>query len=87
MYRGLIFGAIAFAVAFAAERQVQFVSKDIERYNRIREMSGESSLLKQGFGMLRGMIGNFGGSRRGEALGVFDALKNDLVRYVRISTM
>ena len=87
MYRGLILGGIAFAAVVAAERQLQSVGKDIERYNRIREMSGDPGLLMQGVGMLKDMVGNFGDSRRGEALGVVEALQSDLVRYARISTM
>ncbi len=87
MFRGLMFGGIAFAVAFAAERQFQFVSKDIERYNRIRAMSGDPSLVMQGFGLLRDAIVKFGNSRRGQARGVVEALQSDVVRYARISTM
>ena len=50
-------------------------------------MSDDPPLLKQGFGMLRDMIGSFGDSRRGEATGMINALQNDVVRYARISTM
>jgi hypothetical protein len=87
MYRGLILGALAFAAAILAERQFVAVAKDIERYDRIRAMSDDPPLLKQGFGMLRDMIGSFGDSRRGEATGMINALQNDVVRYARISTM
>ena len=87
MYRGLILGGLAFAAVFTAERQFAFISKDIERYDRIREMSGDPPLLMQGVGMLRDMIGSFGDSRRGEALGLIQALQHDVFRYARISTM
>ena len=42
MYRGLILGALAFAATVLAERQFVFVKKDIERYDRIRAMSGDA---------------------------------------------
>jgi hypothetical protein len=87
MYRGLIFGGIAFMVAVIAERQFVAVTKDMERYDRIRAMSGDPPLLKQGLLMLRDMIGSFGDSRRGEATGIIQAIQNDVVRYARISTM
>jgi hypothetical protein len=87
MYRGLIFGGIAFMVAVIAERQFVFVSKDLERYDRIRAMSGDPPLIKQGMLMLRDMIGSFGDSRRSEATGIIQAIQNDVVRYARISTM
>jgi hypothetical protein len=43
--RGIILGGLAFVAVFAAERQFENLSKDIDRYNSLREMSGESSLL------------------------------------------
>lgn len=87
MYRGLILGGLAFVAFFTAERQLAPLGKDIARYNKMREMSGDPPLLRQGLGMLRDVAKSYGGSRRGNALGLADALKNDLIRYARISTM
>jgi hypothetical protein len=87
MYRSLILGALAFAVAVLAERQFSAVAKDIERYDRMRTMSGDPPLLKQGLAVLRDSIGSFGSSQRGEAIGLLEALQRDVVRYARISTM
>lgn len=87
MYRGLIFGSIAFAAVFAAERQLAAVAKDIDRYDRIRAMSGDSSLAMQGVGMLKDMIGSFGDARRGDTASAISSLQSDVLRYVRISNM
>ena len=87
MYRSLILGALAFAAAVLAERQFVAVAKDIERYDRMRTMSGDPPLLKQCFAMLRDSIGSIGSSQRGEAIGLLEALQHDVVRYARISTM
>lgn len=87
MYRGLMFGGLAFAAVFVAERQLQAVGKDIDRYNRIRAMSGDPSLAMQGFGMLKELIGSFGESRRGDTASMLASLQSDLFRYVRISNM
>jgi hypothetical protein len=87
MYRGLILGGLAFAAAVLAERQFAAVSKDIERYDRIRAMSGDLPLLRQGLEMLRGAITSFGSAQRGEAIGLLQSLQQDVIRYARISTM
>jgi hypothetical protein len=87
MYRGLIIGAFAFAAAILVEKQCVAVSKDIERYDRIRAMSGDPPLLKQGLMMLRDTIGSFGSAQRGEAIGLLESLQHDVVRYARISSM
>jgi hypothetical protein len=87
MYRGLMFGGVAFLAAVFVERQFGAVAKDIERYDRIRMMSGDPPLFKQSLLILRDAIGSFGNSRRGEATGMIHAIQNDVVRYARISTM
>ncbi len=87
MYRGLMFGGIAFLVAVFAERQLGVVTADIERYDRIRAMSGDPPMFKQGLILLRDALGSFGGSARGEATGIIQAIQADVVRYARISTM
>jgi hypothetical protein len=82
-----MFGGLAFLAAVFAERQFVAVTKDLERYDRIRAMSGDPPLFKQGLLVLRDMIGSFGSSRRGQATGLIQAIQNDVVRYARISTM
>ena len=53
MNRGLIFGAIAFAAAFAAERLFTSMTPDIARYNRMRAMSGRSRFSKSWYRSFR----------------------------------
>ena len=67
--RGLIFGSLAFAAAFGAERLFAGMSKDIARYDRMRAMSGEPPLGRQLLETLWGGIGEFGNSGRKEASG------------------
>ena len=87
MYRGLILGGIAFVAIYAAERQVEALSKDIARYNRMRAMSDQPSLLKQGIDMGLELVSSFTSSRGGDALDFFQSLQHDLMRYARISSM
>ena len=87
MVRGIILGALAFVAVVAAERQFEMLSKDIERYNNMREMSGDSSLFKQALNSGMDLISSFGNSRRGEALDFLASLQQDAMRYARISSM
>ncbi len=85
--RGLIFGSLAFAAAFGAERLFASMSKDIARYDRMRAMSGEPPLGKQLLETLGGAIGEFGSSGRKEASGFIASLTADVVRYAKMKGM
>jgi hypothetical protein len=90
MDRGLIVGAVAFAVAFAGERLVAGLSKDIARYVKMREMSGEDSIAKELLALAGGLIGNHGTSLQenvGGAGGLVAGLTDDIVRYARMKGM
>ncbi|HXM05958.1 MAG TPA: hypothetical protein VN936_00775, partial [Candidatus Acidoferrum sp.] len=83
MNKGLIAGAIAFGLAYGAERLVAGMSKDIARYSRMREMSGEEPLGKELLGLAGGLFGDHGTSlsEGGGASALLAGLTNDLVRY------
>jgi len=83
MDRGLIAGAIGFAVAFGAERLYASMAKDIARYESMREMSGQKPILKELLGFV---IGATGASGEG-ATGLIAGLTNDVVRYARMRGM
>jgi|HubBroStandDraft_4_1064222.scaffolds.fasta_scaffold00007_31 hypothetical protein len=85
MDRGLIVGALAFAAGFAAERLFASMSKDIARYEKLREMSGEPPLMKE---LLSVVLGVFGDAtiKRGAPSLVAD-LTSDLVRYAEMRGM
>jgi hypothetical protein len=85
--RGIILGGLAFVAVFAAERQFENLSKDIDRYNSLREMSGESSFFKQALKSGLDLLSSFGGSGGGDGLSFFAAMQQDVVRYARISAM
>lgn len=87
MVKGLIFGTLAFAAVFTAERQLQVVGKDIDRYNRIRAMSGDPPLAMQAFDLFKARLTALRESRRDETASLLSSLQSDLFRYVRISSM
>jgi hypothetical protein len=87
MVRGIILGGLAFVAVFAAERQYELLSKDIERYNSMREMSGDVSLFKQAMNSGLELLSSFGNSRRGDALDFLQSMQQDVMRYARISAM
>jgi hypothetical protein len=87
MVRGIILGGLAFVAVFAAERQFEHLNKDIERYNKMREMSGDVSLQKQALNAGIDLLSSFGSSRRGEAMNFLSSIQNDIMRYARIASM
>ena len=87
MVRGLILGGIAFAAAFAAERQFEALRKDITRYDDLRSMSGEGPLFKQLLTQGVQAISEFGAARQSEAKDLLTSLTGDLVRYAQLRSM
>ena len=87
MFRGVILGALAFAGAFAANKQLGAVGKDIARYDKIRAMSGDPPFLKQQAGQLLGQLRAQGTLRPQAGRGMVSALIDDLMRYARIRSM
>jgi hypothetical protein len=85
MDRGLIVGAVAFAVGFAAERLFASMSKDLARYEKMREMSGEPPLFKELVSSVAGVVGD--ATIKNGATGLITGLTSDLVRYARIRGM
>ena len=85
MDRGLIVGAVAFAVGFAAERLFASMSKDLARYEQMREMSGEPPLVKELLSSVVGVVGD--ATIKSGATGLIAGLTSDLVRYARIRGM
>ena len=87
MVRGIILGGLAFLAVFAAEHQFGSMTKDIDRYNKMREMSGDPSLFKQAINAGLDLVSSFSSSRRGEALDFLQSMQSDVMRYARISSM
>lgn len=88
MDRGLIAGAIAFGVAFAAERVFASMTADIARYSRLREMSGQEPLGKELLAFAGGLLGDHGTSmNNGGGGSLIEGLTNDLVRYAKLKGM
>ena len=47
MIRDLLFGGVCFAVGYAVGKQLPNLKQDIERYDRLRAMSGEPPLMRE----------------------------------------
>jgi hypothetical protein len=87
MVRGLILGGIAFAAAFAAERQFEAFRKDIQRYDGLRSMSGEGPLFKQLIAQGMQSLSEFGAARQSDAKDLLTSLTGDIVRYAQLRGM
>ena len=87
MFRGLMLGAIAFGVVFAAERQFAAAAEDIARYDKLRKMSGDSAFLGQLTGSIAATLSAFLASGKGEARDLFSSLTSDIVRYAAMRSM
>jgi hypothetical protein len=87
MYRGLIFGGLAFAAVFVAERQFESVGSDVKRYNSMRAMSGDPALSQQAIDMIWTYLRSQMKTQRPAIMEFTSAIQSDLVRYLRISTM
>jgi hypothetical protein len=86
MDRGLIAGAIGFAVAFGAERLYASMAPDIARYEKMREMSGQKPIFKELMGMVTGPLSD-SALDPGGAGGIIAGLTADVVRYARMRGM
>jgi hypothetical protein len=82
-----VLGALAFSVVFAAERQFAAAAKDISRYDRLRDMSGDSSFLTQLTSSIAATVSDFLASEKGEARDLFTSLTRDVVRYAAMRSM
>jgi Ca2+/Na+ antiporter len=88
MYRSLIVGGVAFVtLIFAAQRQLRPALKDIERYNTMREMSGDLPLLGQALEVLGNLLKAYATSRPDKGRSLFKSVQYDLIRYIRMATM
>ena len=85
--RGLLIGALAFAAAMAAERLFSSMAGDLARYDRMRKMSGEGSLVKELLGTIGGFVGERTREQKDAAAGIVGMLTNDVVRYAKLRGM
>lgn len=87
MFKGLILGAVAFGAVFAVERQLSAAKNDIKRYDKLREMSGDSPFFNQLTSFAAAAISDFLVSGKGEARDLFSSLTSDIVRYAAMRSM
>jgi len=84
--RGLVFGAIGFAVAYYLERQLATGLGDMRRYDRLRAMSGEQPFLKEQFGHVADVLTSMLGQQT-SSKGFLGSIAADIVRYAKLTTM
>jgi len=87
MFRGVIFGSLAFAAAFVGERQLRGVLADLKRYDRLRRMSGDSSFIHEQLDALFTLLRERLSVRRGAGLETLVSLQSDIRRYLRMRSM
>jgi hypothetical protein len=86
MDRGLIAGAIAFGLAFAAERLYASMEPDLKRYEAMRAMSGQQPILKELWStIVGGTLSEHDATRK--AGGLLADLTKDALRYARMRSM
>lgn len=87
MDRGLIVGALAFAVAFAGERLFAGLAKDIARYEAMRKMSGQPPIAKELLALAGSFVGEHGGAAANGTIGLVGSLTSDIMRYAKMKAM
>ncbi len=98
MVRGLVLGAVAFGAAFMAERQLGTVLKDMKRYDKLRAMSGDEPLYRQGLRQLSSFVVQRAKQRTPDRTGLaphgggadsslLGSLQKDAMRYVVMRSM
>jgi hypothetical protein len=85
MLRRLTLGGIAFAVVVAGLKRFDVLLDDLDRYNRLPEMSDEPPLLQQLVSQLP--FADYAAAGRGEAASLLKSVRDDLRRYARIANM
>ncbi len=87
MFRGLMFGALAFGAAFAAERRFGSLTKDLKRYDTIRAMSGDPPFLREVFKHLAKSASEYRLSRGGDPRAMVTSVLGDVKRYMTMRSM
>jgi hypothetical protein len=85
MFRRLTLGGIAFALVVAGLKRFDVLFDDLDRYNRLREMSDEPPLIKTLLSQLP--FAEYVAAGRGEAASLLKSVRDDLRRYARIANM
>ena len=85
MLRRLTIGGVAFALVVSLARRFDTLFDDLDRYNKMREMSGEPPLLRSMLSQLPFAESLAAG--RGEARSLLKSVRDDLRRVVRIASM
>jgi hypothetical protein len=81
----LTLGGIAFALVLAVLKRLDGLFEDLDRYNKLREISGEPPLINELIMQLP--LVEYIAAGRGEAISVLKSIRDDLQRYVRIANM
>jgi hypothetical protein len=85
MLARLTLGSIAFAIVVAGLKRADVLLDDLDRYNKLREMSDEPPLIRQLLSQLP--FAEYVAAGRGEAASLLKSVRDDLRRYARIASM
>ncbi len=90
MVKRLIWGGIAVAAAFGAQRMAGSLSKDLRRYDRFRAMSGDPPFVFEMIGKVPALLVALPPlieSATTEAAKLLTSIPSDALRYARIKSM
>jgi hypothetical protein len=91
MNRGLVFGAVAFAAAYAIEGAWSKVQPDIKHYDWMRAMSDEPPLVREHISRAVGLAGWLLNTQSpaiaGVTRGLVQSIREDIARYAKLSSM
>ena len=91
MNRGLLYGAVAFAVVYALDHQWSRMQGDIRHVDSMRAMSDEVPIVKEQIARVIGLAGWLLAEQTpavaGVTRGVVQSLREDILRYAKLDTM
>ena len=82
MVRSIVRSSIAIGFAIFAARQLVFGGRDLARYNKMRDMSGDAPL-----GMSKGKPETNAQARTTNPLVMLMSIPSDLARYFKLKSM
>jgi hypothetical protein len=89
--RGFLFGALAFAVAYTLEAEWTKLRNDVEKYDSMRAMSGDTTFVKEQVERITGLVGWLVSQQTpavaGVTRGLMQSLREDVVRYAKLEGM
>ena len=89
MIRGYVLGALGIAMGILIEAQFLSMLKDVARYDKLRAMSGEPSVLQMVATMVFGSLAQDSTAAHGSSVrnALQETFVGDLIKYAKIKAM